>query len=175
MWVVLLLLLSTAAVTEVSAQESRPVRDVTPPGVTRVFRAADARTPIDDLQRFAQVRLDPKGILWAESQKLDLHGVALPDPKRICQAPSGGRWMCGQRAVGALRAVVQSGPIACRKSPNADSAAWRCQTNSISDIGLWLLLEGHADLAAGVADKSYVEAAATAKARQIGLWAGRVP
>jgi endonuclease YncB( thermonuclease family) len=160
MWMILILLHATLGVTDAFAQTANPVRDVTPPGVTRVFRSADARTPVDELHRFARARLDPKGVLWTENQKLDLHGVVLPDPKRICAAPTGARWMCGQRALGALRTVVQDGPIACRK---------------IADLALWMLAEGHAEIAPGITDRSYVEAAGTAKMRRIGLWSNGGP
>jgi endonuclease YncB( thermonuclease family) len=174
---ILFLLHATLGVTDAFAQTANPVRDITPPGVTRVFRSADARTPIDELHRFARARLDPKGVLWTENQKLDLHGVVLPDPKRICAAPTGPRWMCGQRALGALRTVVQDGPIACRKIAdlNGDSATWRCQAGGIADLALWMLAEGHAEIAPGITERSYVEAAGTAKMRRIGLWSDGSP
>jgi endonuclease YncB( thermonuclease family) len=43
------------------------------------------------------------------------------------------------------------------------------------DVTQWLLSQGWAELAEGVTDESYVEAAASARRRKVGIWSDGPP
>ena len=160
-----------------AAAQTPPVRDVTTPGITRVHRPNE--TPdlaTENLRQFTGVRVENDGTLRAEGMTLKLYGVTLPPRKKICTSASGNRWTCGQRSYLMLRNLIESHAIACQiKNDDApsdakDASLATCRVEKV-DVAISLLLNGLAELADGVTDKAYIEAASVARTQKSGLWA----
>jgi len=173
-----LLTITFVALSVLSATAQTPgVRDVTPDGVTRVYRSND--TPdleFDKAQNFVGVRVDNKGLLQADGIILQLYGISLLPRKKVCVTASGGRWACGQRAYLRLRNLIEHRSIACQiidvdkpGGPTTPRLAV-CKVDR-ADVAISLLQDGLADLADGVIDKTYIAAVSLAKIKKIGLWA----
>lgn len=150
-----------------SAAQSAGVRDVTPPGVLRVYRSNETMEQASDLRQLPSVQVLNDGTLRAGGKVYQLYGLSFPARKKICIAPSGERWACGQRAYIMLRSQLQGRTMNCRLRSGSEEAGvpllTGCRVNDI-DIALSLLRSGLVDLAEGVTDRDYIEAAAQGKA-----------
>jgi endonuclease YncB( thermonuclease family) len=122
---------------------------------------------------FQRARVEAGGTIRADGHNLDLYGIELIPRNRIC-APEGGRWACGQRAFIAMRGLLEGQSISCRFIAAAGSPKAVCWVGD-TDVTQWLLSQGWAELAEGVTDESYVEAAASARRRKAGIWGDGPP
>ncbi|HVY59314.1 MAG TPA: thermonuclease family protein, partial [Xanthobacteraceae bacterium] len=146
------------------------VRDVTPAGVLRVFRSKDNPDFLPDGARhYTNVRVGDDAILQADGARLRLYGIALPPRRKICRTATGARWTCGQRALMALRALVEGQLISCVLKDAAPVALAVCRVRNV-DISGWMLREGWAELASGTSEKAYVEAQSSAQSQKAGIW-----
>jgi endonuclease YncB( thermonuclease family) len=163
---------------EVLAQETKSptIRDVTPPGVIRVYRTIEPTViPESNPPNFFDIQVLPDGILRSGAKTIQLYGVTLPERKKLCTSSLGSRWTCGVAAYVALRNLVQSQSIACNiLSENEKKVLGQCKVGQ-TDISVSLLQEGWAELAAGVNEKAYTDAVSSAKARGVGLWGNAPP
>jgi endonuclease YncB( thermonuclease family) len=157
-----------------SDRERTPlIRDVTPPGVVRVFRSGEPPGTIPrEVHWFENVRVDQNANLKAGSTSFKFYGLVLPLRQKICTSATGARWACGNRALIALRNLVDTRTVACAfKDEGKSAVCWVERT----DITLWMLQEGWAELAAGISDKAYIAATKLAQVRKVGLWADGPP
>ncbi len=155
-----------------AASETAPaLRDVTPPGMTRVFRSEESHELApENVRRFSNVHVDNNGLLDADGVRLQIYGIVLPPRGKICKSAAGVRSACGQRALIVLRNLVGGRSIACEIKDASNPAIAACKIEGI-DIAVSLLEGGWANLAMGVADKNYVAAVSAARARKLGIWA----
>lgn len=147
------------------AAQSAGVRDVTPPGVLRFYRSNETMEQASDLRQLPSVQVLNDGTLRSVGKVYQLYGLSFPARKKICIAPTGERWACGQRAYIMLRSQLQSRTMNCRLKSGSEDAALLtgCRVND-TDIALSLLRSGLVDLADGVSERDYIEAAAQGKA-----------
>src|SRR5262245_15479623 len=162
--------LSAAPAVPAAAQaEGRPAVDAPS---RKVIRTKRLRMPADLFERdavfFKRARLDPGGTIRADGHNLDLYGMELVRRNRIC-APEGARWACGQRAFIAMRGLLEGKSISCSFLASAGSPKAVCRVGD-TDVTQWLLSQGWAELAEGVTDESYIEAAASARRSKAGIW-----
>ena len=175
---ILYFFVSLVALTSVDlarSQEALPrsgVRDVTPPGTSRVLRSEqDLTRPDDNARVFENTLVLRDGSLRSGSTTIQLYGIKLPDRKKLCTTQSGARWACGTSAYVALRNLVQSQTIRCtiRRETNNEVLA-TCKVQQ-TDVSAWLLQQGWAELTSDTKEKFYVDAFANGKAKSTGLWA----
>ena len=127
-----------------------------------------------EVVRFERTRIDMNGLIYADSQKIDLYGIVLIGRTRICISPERGRWACGRRAFLALRNLLDKKPIACRFMHDTTPPKAACSVED-NDVAQYLLTHGWAELAEGVTDEVYVEAQSSAQAAKVGIWADGPP
>jgi endonuclease YncB( thermonuclease family) len=155
-------------------EQGRPAADVPS---RKVIRTKRLRVPADLFERdavfFKRARVEAGGRIRADGHNLDLYGMELIPRNRIC-APEGGRWACGQRAFMAMRGLLEGQSISCSFIAAAGSPKAVCWVGD-HDVTQWLLSQGWAELAEGVTDESYVEAAASARRRKAGIWGDSPP
>jgi endonuclease YncB( thermonuclease family) len=167
--------LGAALVVPATAQEEgRPAAD----GPSRkVIRTKRLRVPADLFERdavfFKRVRVEAGGTIRADGHNLDLYGMELVRRNRIC-APEGVRWACGQRAFIAMRGLLEGQSISCSFIAATGPPKAVCWVGD-TDVTQWLLSQGWAELAEGVTDESYIEAAASARRRKAGIWGDGPP
>jgi endonuclease YncB( thermonuclease family) len=151
----------------------RPVRDVTPQGVARVFMPPPApgsrRMPAPSAMRITQAGVSPNGIISGEGGAVRLYGVAFPDGRKICASATGERWACGRRAYIALHNRIAFEEVNCEPKSAADPPEAECFAGD-ANLAAWLLAEGLVQLAADVTDKELVAAEAAARTAKRGLW-----
>jgi endonuclease YncB( thermonuclease family) len=138
----------------------------------KVIRTKRMRVPADLFERdavfFKRALIEAGGTIRADGHNLDLYGIQLVLRNRIC-APEGARWACGQRAFIAMRRLLEGQSISCSFIAAAGSPKAVCRVGD-TDVTQWLLSQGWAELAEGVTDETYVEAAASARRRKAGIW-----
>jgi endonuclease YncB( thermonuclease family) len=161
---------------QTNADMKSPIRDVTPSGVIRVYRSNEAPETVDaGLPKFADVQVLQDGALRSDGKTIRLYGIKLPERKKLCMSLFVARWPCGVTAYVALRNLVQSHSIACNiLNETEKNIVAQCKVDQ-TDIALWLLQEGWAELAAGVTEQRYADAAALAKTKSTGLWGNGPP
>jgi endonuclease YncB( thermonuclease family) len=155
-------------------EEGRPTVDAPS---RKVIRTKRLRVPADLFERdavfFKRARVEAGGTIRADGHNLDLYGMELIRRNRIC-APEGGRWACGQRAFIATRGLLEGQSIRCNFMAAAGSPKAVCWIGD-TDVTHWLLSQGWAELAEGVTDENYVQAAASARRRKVGIWGDGPP
>ena len=151
-------------------QERLPPRDATSSKVIRTHRL---RTPADffkqELVRFERARIDMSGSILADGHNLSLYGAVLLRRDKICTSAEGARWACGQRAFMALRSLLEGRSITCRFKHATVPPKAVCWVGD-SDVTLFLLSQGWAELADDVTEATYVEALASAQSKKVGIW-----
>ena len=156
-------------------EEGRPVADPAPS--RKIIRTKRLRIPADLFERdavfFKRARVEAGGTIRADGHNLDLYGMQLVRRNRIC-APEGARWACGQRAFIAMRGLLEGQSISCSFIAAAGSPKAVCWIGD-TDVTQWLLSQGWAELAEGVTDETYAEAAASAQRRKAGIWGDGPP
>jgi endonuclease YncB( thermonuclease family) len=164
--------LCAAAAPPSAAQTDVPpaVRNVAPPGVVRTQRL---RVPSDffkqDAVRFERASVDASGAIRADGHNLQLYGAVLIRRNRICTAGEGARWACGQHAFVALRNLLDRQSITCTFKHVTVPPKAACRVAD-SDVVEFLLSQGWAELAEGVMDETYIEAAESAQSKKAGIW-----
>jgi endonuclease YncB( thermonuclease family) len=162
----------------VGADERVPnpnVRDVTPPGIVRVYGApSGAGAVAAEIRQFDNVRVLPDGTLRSGDVTSVLYGIVLPARSKLCVTQAGARWACGVSAIGALRNMVQTKSIACTVHDDGEGDKGQiigfCRTGQ-SDISLRLLEQGWAMPDESVKERRYIEAAQYGRDKNFGLWA----
>ena len=143
----------------------------------KVIRTKRMRVPADLFERdavfFKRALVEAGGTIRADGHNLDLYGIQLVRRNRIC-APEGARWACGQRAFIAMRGLLEGQSISCSFIAAAGSPKAVCRVGD-TDVTQWLLSQGWAELAEGVTDETYAEAAASARRRKAGIWGDGPP
>jgi endonuclease YncB( thermonuclease family) len=171
----LVVVLGTAPAAPAAAQEEgRPSADAPSRKVIRTkrLRVPDALFE-GDAVFFKRARVEAGGTIRADGHNLDLYGMELVRRNRIC-APEGARWACGQRAFIAIRGLLEGQSISCSFIAAAGSPKAVCWVGD-TDVTEWLLSQGWAELAEGVTDESYIEAAASARRKKAGIWSDGPP
>ena len=166
---------SSALAQETTARE-RAVRDVTPPGVVRVYRSESAIPEVADpvpegAKRIAGARVQRDGAIVGDGLSIRLHGIAALDPDRICQGALGERWACGRRAFIALYNRVNQQDVAC-EMVEKDAGAAKCWADK-TELSAWLLGNGLAELAPGVTEPRLRAAEEAARKAKLGIWSDR--
>jgi endonuclease YncB( thermonuclease family) len=156
------------------AEEQRPpIRDVTPSGVVRALRSGELLESIPpEATWFSNVRVDQSGILKTDAVTISLYGIALPPRKKICQSSAGTRWTCGNHALMALRNLVDTQTVACVFKNEPKTAV--CWVERV-DVTRRMLETGWAELAPDVTERVYIDAAASAQKKKVGIWADGPP
>jgi endonuclease YncB( thermonuclease family) len=171
----LVMALGTAPAVPAAAQEEgRPAADAPSRKVIRTkrLRVPDALFE-GEAVFFKRARVEAGGTIRADGHNLDLYGMELVRRNRIC-APEGARWACGQRAFIAMRGLLEGQSISCSFIASAGSPKAVCWVGD-TDVTEWLLSQGWAELAEGVTDESYIEAAASARRKKAGIWGDGPP
>jgi endonuclease YncB( thermonuclease family) len=166
---------SSASAQEANARE-RAVRDVTPPGVIRVYRSAgdipEVKSPVPEgAKRIDGARVKRDGTIIGEGISLRLYGIAALDPDRICTSATGERWACGRRAYLAFYNRVKERDVACKvlEQPSGAAACWADNV----ELAAWLLAHGLAELAPGVSEPQLRAAEESARKAKLGIWSDR--
>ena len=155
-----------------------PVRDVTPPGVIRVYRPDASFERAEEIvpagaTRIVHARVNLDGTIAGEGAKIRLYGIANPDPEKICVAASGTRWACGRRAFVAFYNLVNQKDLACQLiDPPEQVPLANCWVDKV-ELSIWLLKNGLAELAPGVAKPELRAALEAAQNRKLGIWSDR--
>lgn len=110
------------------------------------------------------------GTLQTNKDKFHLYAADIPGREYTCRYRNGQRWACGLRSYVALVNLIGSALIECRAKDALKPDVVICHHNII-DLSEWMLRKGWARLENGVTEKRYVEAAKTASAAKIGMWA----
>lgn len=156
-------------------QEQAPARDVSR---SKAIRTQRLRIPVDFLKqeavRFERVRIGTNGSIVADGHDLSLYGANPLRRERICTSEEGARWACGQRAILALRLLLEGKPISCRFMHVTMPPKAICWFGDI-DITLFLLSQGWAEVAEDVTEAPYLEALATAQSKKVGIWGNGSP
>lgn len=168
--------------TELLGQERSPVRDVTPPGVSRVYQTAPSVPivpvgPTVPTEQFKHVRIQNDGSIWADGRILKLKAVTFPARNKICGEPNTVRWGCGNRAFGAAWLALEHKTFECEKLTGEVTPRVPIQVMcwaDRNDLALMLLERGWVYLADSD-PQSYVAAADAAKTNRLGLWADGPP
>jgi endonuclease YncB( thermonuclease family) len=158
----------------VAQEEGRPAANAPSRKVIRTkrLRVPDALFE-GDAVFFKQVRVEASGTIRADGHNIDVYGMELVRRNRICAA-EGARWACGQRAFIAIRGLLEGQSISCSFIAAAGSPKAVCSVGD-TDVTEWLLSQGWAELAEGVTDQSYIEAAASARRKKAGIWGDGPP
>jgi endonuclease YncB( thermonuclease family) len=168
-------LAATPATPAAAQEEGRLAADVPP---RKIIRTQRLRVPADlfeqDAVLFKRARVDAGGWIRADGHNLDLYGMKMIRRDRICASPGGARWACGQRAFMAMRELVEGQPISCSFMAAAGAPKAVCWIGD-NNVTQSLLSQGWAELAEGVKDESYVEAAASARRSKAGIWGDGPP
>jgi len=157
--------------TQASAEEPRPVRDVTPGGIARIFMtpAPPAKRKAAASIRITQAGVKPDGAIVGEGGSVRLYGVAFPEAKRVCKTAAGESWPCGRRAYITLHNRIAAETVSCEPRADADPPAADCFIGDLN-LAAWILGQGLARLAADVSDEALVAAEAAARKARLGLW-----
>jgi endonuclease YncB( thermonuclease family) len=150
----------------------RPVRDVTPGGVARVFMPpqAPAKAKPATSIRIEQAGVKPDGSIVGDDVSVRLYGVSFPEAKKICQAASGESWPCGRRAYITLHNRIAAATVNCEPRAAADPPAADCFVGGVN-LATWMLGQGLARVAPDVTDEGLLAAEAGARRAKLGLWA----
>lgn len=107
-----------------------------------------------------------------DGERIRLEGIDAPEIEQICNRASGEPYACGVRATAALKRLLKSGPVACRKDgeDRYGRTLAHC-TAGETDINREMILRGWA-LAFLKYSTEYVEDEKRARAAGLGLWKG---
>jgi len=155
---------------DAAVEARRPVRDVTPPGIARVFMAPPA-APSNRATSIQITRAGvmPDGSISGDGGTVRLYGVTFPDMMKICAIASGERWACGRRATIALHNKLVEQMVNCTPRALTDPPAADCFVGELN-LAAWLLSQGLVRLAPDVTDKELLAAQDSARRSRLGLW-----
>jgi endonuclease YncB( thermonuclease family) len=150
--------------TPLTPSTGKTIRDVTPPGVIRVFRGqAEAAAP----RRATSITIDrplvkPDGLIAGDEISLRLDGVAFPAAKRICIDNTGESWPRGRRTFISLYNKIKDDRIDCEPKSNDKPPLADCFVGDLN-LAEWLLRDGLVTRSAGNADPLLAAAENAAK------------
>ena len=180
----MLLVAALLPASEIGAEEhaQRPnIRDVTPPGIMRVYGApGEARASGAEIRQFENVRVLADGRIHAGTVTISLYGIVLPVRDKLCVNAAGARWACGMTAIGALRNMIQSRAINCTAhdhdygKDDTDKFVGSCRIGQ-TDIALRLLEQGWATLDQSVKEVRYLDASEYGKEKGLRLGTSAPP
>jgi endonuclease YncB( thermonuclease family) len=155
-----------------AADPQRPVRDVTPPGIARVFMPPPAapsnRGPATTIQ-ITRAGVMPDGSISGDGGSVRLYGVAFPDMMKICAIASGERWACGRRATIALHNKLADQTVNCAPRLATEPPAADCFVGEVN-LAAWLLAQGLVRVVPDVTDNELLAAQDSARRSRLGLW-----
>ena len=156
-------------------------RDVTPPGVTPapagegpLVRVPPPPRPPDPprWRRFFLPETTDAATFKAGGKTIRISGVTPPPVDDTCLLSDGGQWPCGRTALHRLRMFLRGRAVECY-FPNVEGAAEitaPCRVGT-TDLAMWLLGQGWAELSELATDE-YRQAAAAARCARRGIWRG---
>ena len=130
---------------------------------------SSARVSEPTTLHYYRVRVALDGTLQAGKRTFHLYGAEIPGREYTCTYRNGQRWACGLRSYVALLNVIGTDPIECGPRNALKPDVVICHRDNI-DLSEWMLKNGWARLANGVADERYVKAAKAASDAKIGMW-----
>lgn len=106
------------------------------------------------------------GRIEAHGHLIELPGIEVVDPDRVCETSSGATWPCGMMARTAFRRYIRGCAIECTVSetPAPEPVATACRLGD-EDIAAWLVRHGWAEPVGG----AYDEEAQAARSEKLGL------
>ena len=156
---------------DAAADPQRSVRDVTPPGMARVFMpppAAPTTARATSIQ-ITRAGVMPDGTISGDGGTVRLYGVAFPDMMKICAIASGERWACGRRATIALHNKLVDQTVNCAPRAPTDPPAADCFVGEVN-LAAWLISQGLVRLVPDVTDRDLLAAQDGARRSRLGLW-----
>lgn len=129
---------------------------------------------LDPAYRAYKVTIGDDSSLKLDDRPARLYGLDVIPRSKTCTYANGERWACGQRAYIALIDTMGSTTVDCRETNtgapiNADAPqSFICRLGT--DLAELMLRQGWGTMQTGVIEKNYAAAAATARARQAGMW-----
>lgn len=159
-----------------------PVRDVTPPGVTRapagegplVREVPPPRPPEPPRWRrfFLPATTDAATFVIDGTLTIRVSGVTPPAIDDTCAFAGGEAWPCGRTALHALRMFLRGRAVECYFPPldGLAEVVAPCRVGGV-DLGAWLLASGWAR-ANELATDEYLSASADAHCAGLGIWQG---
>lgn len=110
------------------------------------------------------------GRLQAGGHRIELAGLAVTEPDRVCRRQAGGTWPCGKVALTALRNLLRGRAVRCAvpAEPGSDVERTACSLGKV-ELGEWLVRQGWADASP---DGPYAAAAQAARSAERGIWGG---
>jgi endonuclease YncB( thermonuclease family) len=161
---------------------SRPVRNVTPPGVTPgpavtgpLLRVAPPRSPKAPrparVQRVYHPIVVSAGVIKVRGRDIELAGVDAPDFDATC-GEGAAAWPCGRMARAALRRFLRGRAIECAVPLGADDIpnVGSCSVGG-ENLSEWLVSEGWARPVGAI----YAPLEAPARQARLGLWSDGRP
>lgn len=108
------------------------------------------------------------GRIEAGGRRIEVAGLRVTEPDRMCARSSGGTWPCGAVARTAFRNWLRGRAVECLvpEKPEEESLAVSCSLGD-ADVGLWLVDQGLSEAAEG---GPYVESMKAAQAARRGIW-----
>ena len=110
--------------------------------------------------------------LDVDGTRVRLHGIDAPEVRQQCEAPSGEKWACGQRARAALTTWIGGGVIACagRGHDRYHRLIAICWADA-DDLGHRMVANGWA-VAYRRYSADYVQDEESARGGRLGIWSG---
>ena len=122
-----------------------------------------------EIRKFARVIVIDAGHLKADKTVIRLYGISAPEHDETCDTSSGRSWPCGARALGALRALLQTRTVECEMKGQVEQEQLALCRIGKTDLSNWLVRQGWAELDED-ADAAYGDALKAAKKDKLGLW-----
>lgn len=126
-------------------------------------------TRLEPAYKSYKIQIGNDNSLQTDQQAIELYGVTILPRSQICTYRSGERWACGQRAYVALLNIFGAATVDCKPQQINQPRTVVCRIGG-SDIAELMLREGWGNLATGITDPYYTNAAAAAVNRKTGMW-----
>lgn len=113
------------------------------------------------------------GRIEAHGHVVELPGIRIVEPDRVCRDADGRIWACGMVARTAFRNWLRGRAVECTvaEPPSRETVTSACRLGK-KDVGEWLVENGYAEASAG---GPYGEAEDTARAERRGIHASAPP
>lgn len=137
--------------------------------LSRISRAPEPEKP--EYTKLFRPVASAAGRLKADGREIEIAGIGILDPDKICERADGSAWHCGMRARTAFRGWLRGRAVDCRlgSAPADDVLTTDCRLDG-EDVGRWLVENGWAVAAA---DGPYAKAGERAENGALGIFARR--
>jgi len=137
--------------------------------LSRISRAPEPEKP--EYTKLFRPVASAAGRLKAEGREIEIAGIGILDPEKVCERADGSTWHCGMRARTAFRGWLRGRAVDCRlgSAPADDVLTTDCRLDG-EDVGKWLVENGWAVAAA---DGPYAKAGERAENGALGIFARR--